>query len=100
MAQIEDACANEGTFVFEVETGKLYGSSKGEKAVATAASFPPPIPWSKRHWFETVCKETFHGQDCTILDFLSNVCPVFLLQTAIRDYYLNTPKEVSIGAEV
>jgi hypothetical protein len=31
---------------------------------------------------------------------LSNVCPVFLLQTAIRDYYLNTPKEVSIGAEV
>jgi hypothetical protein len=44
MAQIEDVCRSEGTLVFEVETGKLFGSSKSKKAVATARKLPPPIP--------------------------------------------------------
>jgi hypothetical protein len=40
MAQIEDVYGSEGKLIFEVETGKLFGSSKAEKAVATARKLP------------------------------------------------------------
>jgi len=44
MAQIENVCGSENTLVFEVETGKLFGSSKDEKAVATARKLLAAYP--------------------------------------------------------
>jgi hypothetical protein len=54
MRQIEELCGSVGALVFEVETGKLFGSSKVMKALL--ANLLPSIAWSRRHWVETVRK--------------------------------------------
>ena len=57
MAQIEEVCGSEGAPSLSKLKPEGYSAHlRVRRQWRLLESFPPPIPWSRRHWFETVRK--------------------------------------------